>query len=106
MKKKLFSFLLAFCLIMPAMFALTACDDDPVDPNGVKTEAEFLSKFETDSKITLGANITLEEMVDINKDIEIDLNSYTLTFAGTNDCLFQNNEGKNAIIKNANPTSF
>lgn len=32
MKKKIFSFLLAICLIIPAMFAMTACGDDPVDP--------------------------------------------------------------------------
>lgn len=41
MKKKLFSFLLAFCLIMPAMFALTACGDDPADPHNHDYEAHI-----------------------------------------------------------------
>lgn len=39
MKKKIFSFLLAICLIIPAMFAMTACGDEPADPHNHNYEA-------------------------------------------------------------------
>ncbi len=87
-----------------AGIALSACggkkEEEPAEIVGVKTEAEFLETFEVESVVKLGADITLAEKIDINKDIEIDLNNHKLTFGGDNQYLIYVATGKTVTIKN------
>lgn len=99
MKKILYS-MLAFMLVLPLAFGLVACGNNEPEIAGVESAEEFLEAFATESSVALGANITLEEKLDIDKDIEINLNGKTLTFAGTNQYLIDVAEGKNVTIKN------
>ena len=106
MKNKLLSFFTCLSILMIGAFALVGCSQS--GPVGVTTASEFLAEFETASKVTLGADITLVEKLDVTKDIEIDLNNHTLTFDVTdNDCLLQNNIYVKSTIKNGkiSPTS-
>ena len=99
MKKVLYS-MLAFMLVLPLAFGLVACGNNEPEIAGVESAEEFLEAFATESSVALGANITLEEKLDIDKDIEINLNGKTLTFAGTNQYLIDVAEDKNVTIKN------
>ena len=66
----------------------------------VATEAQFLQAFGVDSSVTLGADITLANKIDINKDFEIDLNFHTITFAGANAYLVSVAANRAVTIKN------
>ena len=96
MKKFLFG-LLAVLFVVPMALAMVGCGNT-VD--GVKTLEEFLAKYETEDTIVLGADLKLEENLNIDKDFVIDLNNYTLTFDGNNQNLVYVNAGRNVTIKN------
>ncbi len=80
MKKKIFSFLLAICLIIPAMFAMTACDDPenpPVDTNiYVSTQEQLFDAVSDTSEntIVLTQNIEIDRQITVRKKVTIDLN--------------------------------
>ena len=59
MKKKVLSFILAICLIIPCMFMLTACggDDEPKSLAGKTIRcSDFLAGFNFDNEIILGCD--------------------------------------------------
>lgn len=104
MKKVLYS-MLAFMLVLPLAFGLVACGNNEPEIAGVESAEEFLEAFAAESSVALGANITLEEKLDIDKDIEINLNGKTLTFAGdinidTAKFIIRNNAERTVKIKN------
>ena len=70
-----------------------------IQPN-VNTEEEFFNKVEAGSAIVLGSNLTIQSKITFRKDVEINLNGHTLTFAGTVDHLIRNNPSKTVTIKN------
>lgn len=78
MKKKIFSFLLAICLLVPAMFAMTACGDEPpADTNiYVSTEAQLTTAVANSNgnKIVLNNDIELTQQLVVTKKTTIDLN--------------------------------
>lgn len=49
--------------------------------NTVKTYAELVNAVRKDATVTIGASFTIDQVVSINKAIELDLNGYTLTAA-------------------------
>lgn len=84
MKKKIFSFLLAICLIIPAMFTMSACNEEPpADTNiYVSTEAQLkqaVSQSADKSKIVLTNNIELTEQLTVLKELTIDLAGFTIS---------------------------
>lgn len=115
MKKLLKMFAIALVVAVSGTF-LVACGDkkgketeqtsneQPVEeiqiqPN-VNTEEEFFDKVEAGSAIVLGSNLTIQSKITFRKDVEINLNGHTLTFAGTVDQLIRNNPSKTVTIKN------
>ena len=98
MKKFIYS-MLAFLFVLPLMLGLAACGKKE-GVSGVKTVEEFLAKFDAEASVTLGANLKLEENLNVDKDFVIDLNNYTLTFDGNNQNLVYVNAGRNVTIKN------
>lgn len=80
MKKKIFSFLLAICLIIPAIFVLTACDDTenpPEDTNiYVSTQEQLFNAVENtnDNKIVLTQDIEIDRQLTVTKKVTLDLN--------------------------------
>lgn len=115
MKKLLKMFAIALVVAVSGTF-LVACGDKKgketeqtsneqpaeeiqIQPN-VNTEEEFFDKVEAGSAIVLGSNLTIQSKITFRKDIEINLNGHTLTFAGTVDQLIRNNPSKTVTIKN------
>lgn len=78
MKKKIFSFLLAICLIVPVIFAITGCKETPADTNVyVSTEAQLVTAVEnasSNAKIVLNNDIVLTEQLTVTKSLTLDLN--------------------------------
>ena len=88
MRRKLLSFILAFCLMIPCALVFTACDkDEPpkkVDPPTVVyvTEetslASAVQQVAVGGKVILNVDVTLETQVNINKKMTLDLNGKTI----------------------------
>ncbi len=78
MKKKIFGFLLAICLIIPALFATTGCNENPPDTNiYVSTQAELqqaVTQAQSNSKIVLTQDIEINRQITVKQKITIDLN--------------------------------
>lgn len=87
MKRKIISFILAVCLIVPCLVMLSACGQVPPELINVSTMAEFnqaLTTAKEGDTIVLNANLDLQE-VNNNVAIKItsgkhilDLNGYTI----------------------------
>ena len=85
MKKKILSFVLALCLIIPCAMVFTACgkDEEPKAPTTlyVSTEAELVSavtKIADGGKIVLNADITFSSSLEVSNKFTLDLNGKTI----------------------------
>ena len=86
MKRKILSFVLALCLIIPCALVFTACGNKEKEPAGttiyVDTATELINavaEAEADDVIKLNANIDLETKITIESKVTINLNNKTLT---------------------------
>ena len=85
MKKKILSFVLALCLIIPCAMVFTACgkkEEEPKAPTTlyVSTEAELVSavtKIADGGKIVLNADITFTSSLEVGNKFTLDLNGKT-----------------------------
>ena len=90
MKRKILSFVLVLCLIIPCALVFTACGKKDEDPDDdviyVGSQAELLDEIEdvdADEVIKLSQDINLTDSVVITSVVTIDLNGKTLTQHGT-----------------------
>lgn len=76
MKKKILSFVLALCLIIPCAIMFSACDKKEEPDN--RSLATIISEAEVGSTIKLQKDYDISEQIVVNKEITIDLNGHTI----------------------------
>lgn len=81
MKKKIISFMLALCLIVPCAIMLSACDEAPktITVGGETTFEMAVSQANSGDTILLSEDVVLDEQVDITKKLTIDLGEHVIS---------------------------